>query len=265
MQSDHPNINSRHLLYEAQQAYYYGLPQNLALASVTSQPATAAGLIHRIGILKEGADADVVLWDSHPLRIGATPQKVWVDGILQIPVPSKTGEETHVIIGRGKEADEWKRRPYVPDWEEETKKSIAWDGLPPLQGQKVEDRISFVNVKQVTNRALDGEVQELFNGMGDKPQMGAVVVEGGKIICVGTDCSSTFNDGKVVDLRGGIISPGFMTYGSSLGLEEIASEPSTGDGITYDALKKDVPRILDDPGAVVRAVDGLVFGTRNAL
>lgn len=46
--------NSRFLLYEAQQAYVYGLPENLAIASVTSTPAEVMGMGHRIGYIKEG-------------------------------------------------------------------------------------------------------------------------------------------------------------------------------------------------------------------
>ena len=47
-------LNSRYLLYEAQNAYYYGLPENLAIASVTSTPAKLLGLGHRVGFVKEG-------------------------------------------------------------------------------------------------------------------------------------------------------------------------------------------------------------------
>ena len=47
-------MNSRYLLYEAQNAYYYGLPENLAIASVTSTPAKLLGLGHRVGFIKEG-------------------------------------------------------------------------------------------------------------------------------------------------------------------------------------------------------------------
>ena len=47
-------MNSRYLLYEAQNAYYYGLPENLAIASVTSTPAKLLGLGHRVGSVKEG-------------------------------------------------------------------------------------------------------------------------------------------------------------------------------------------------------------------
>ena len=50
-----PVLNSRYLLYEAQQAHYYGLSSNLALAAVTSTPAETLGMEHRIGFLKPGS------------------------------------------------------------------------------------------------------------------------------------------------------------------------------------------------------------------
>jgi imidazolonepropionase-like amidohydrolase len=57
MKSNHPVLNSRHLLHEAQQAHYYGLPHNLALASVTTAGAKVFGYNHRIGSIIEGYDA----------------------------------------------------------------------------------------------------------------------------------------------------------------------------------------------------------------
>jgi imidazolonepropionase-like amidohydrolase len=53
-QSDHPVMISRYLMFEAQQAHYYGLNPALTLASVTSTPATAAGMDHRVGTIAEG-------------------------------------------------------------------------------------------------------------------------------------------------------------------------------------------------------------------
>ena len=47
-------MNSRYLMFEAQQAHYYGLNPALALASVTSTPAKAAGMDHRVGTIAEG-------------------------------------------------------------------------------------------------------------------------------------------------------------------------------------------------------------------
>ena len=57
MKTDHPAIVSRYLLHEAQQAHYYGLPADVALASVTSTAAEVLGMDHRVGYVKEGWDA----------------------------------------------------------------------------------------------------------------------------------------------------------------------------------------------------------------
>jgi hypothetical protein len=53
-QSDHPVLNSRYLMYEAQQAHYHSLNTGLAIASVTSTPAKALGVGWRIGTIAEG-------------------------------------------------------------------------------------------------------------------------------------------------------------------------------------------------------------------
>lgn len=262
MKTDHPVINSRYLIYEAQQAHHFSLPANLALASVTSTPAAIAGLSHRIGVLKEGADADVVMWDSHPLQLGATPVKVWIDGVPQIPVRSKTGKENKVEVGKGKESDEWRQVPDVPNWDKEREEAIQWDGLPPLRGRSNGDKVVFTNVKQIWKKAVNGSIEQIYSALAD---LGAVVVENGKITCTGVLCLSSADASDTIDLHGGSISPGLMSYGSPLGLEEIAGETSTGDGEPLDAFKTNIPNILDDSGGVLRAMDALMFGTRNAL
>lgn len=62
MKSDSPAaIHSRYLLFEAQQAHYYGLPENIALSSVMSTPAEIMGMGHRVGYVKEG---DLSLHDT---------------------------------------------------------------------------------------------------------------------------------------------------------------------------------------------------------
>ncbi|TFK55529.1 composite domain of metallo-dependent hydrolase [Heliocybe sulcata] len=261
MKTDHPVINTRYLLNEAQQAHYYGLPPHLALASVASTAATAVGMAHRIGFLRVGADADVVLWDSHPLQLGATPVQVWIDGIKQLP--------EDVQVGVGKDDIAWKRVPSVPDWTKERKETWKWEGLPPLEGRKEEGVVVFTNVKTVWSKDEEGELTEAFAAAGEK-ELGVVVAQGGKITCAGSalTCSeSTKSSGprEVVDLQGGSIAPGLMTYGSPLGIEEIASEPSTGNGALYDPFFVDVPKILGDTAGITRAADALQFGTRNAL
>ena len=45
-------------------------------------PAKAVGLSDRIGSLKPGKMADVVLWNGNPFSVYTRPEKVWIDGAL---------------------------------------------------------------------------------------------------------------------------------------------------------------------------------------
>jgi imidazolonepropionase-like amidohydrolase len=53
-----------------------------AIRWVTSNPAWALGIDHRVGSLEAGKDADVVLWDRNPFSVYARAEQVWIDGAL---------------------------------------------------------------------------------------------------------------------------------------------------------------------------------------
>ncbi|PCH43664.1 hypothetical protein WOLCODRAFT_75840 [Wolfiporia cocos MD-104 SS10] len=261
MKSDHPAIMSRFLINEAAQAHYYGLSENIALASVISTPAAVLGLDHRIGFLREGTH--VVVWDSHPLSLGATPTQVIIDGIPQIS-PAYTLPE--------KPASH-QRAPVTPDFDAEAAAALAFDGLPPLQPRSSglsEGILVFRNVAHVWVKAPDGRniVDLVPDREGLHPlQHPDVVVERGKIVCVGANCGPhrARRDTVEVDLHGGALQPGLVSFGSNLGLQEIAMEVSTTDGVALDPLAADVPAIAGGAAYVPHAADGLMFGTRDAL
>ncbi|KAK1083580.1 hypothetical protein LTR48_006160 [Friedmanniomyces endolithicus] len=85
--SDNPVLNAQHVVFEAAKAYRNGLPYHVALAGVTSASASLLGLGGRIGKVKPDFDADVVVWDSDPLSVGAAPVQVWIDGVPQFEDP----------------------------------------------------------------------------------------------------------------------------------------------------------------------------------
>ncbi|KAJ4478297.1 hypothetical protein J3R30DRAFT_3890154, partial [Lentinula aciculospora] len=268
MTTDQPVVNSRQLIDEARKAYHFGLSTDLALASVTSAPANALGLGYRMGMLQEGYDADVVIWNSHPLQPGATPVHVWIDGMRQIPLSKDSGRSTYSTEYSPHEIVESTQSrmdaPRQPSYEKERQDIVDWDGLSPLRGRGEGNRVVFRNVKEVWTRGRNS-IDESF--IADEDDFGIVIVEQGKITCAGTldDCIVSGDQRTVdVDLHGGSISPGLLTFGSPLGLEEIGSEPSTTDGGFPDALTMDVPSIFHDVGGIVRAFDALMFDTRHA-
>ncbi|KZV62706.1 carbohydrate esterase family 9 protein, partial [Peniophora sp. CONT] len=253
MKSDHPVLNSRYLLYEAQQAHFYGLPANLALAAVTTKPAKVIGLDHRVGYVKEGWDADLVLWDSHPLSLGATPKQVFIDGVAQLSKP-------HTIS----KPDSFQEVPQTPNFDKEASKARTHDGLPPLAPNSTSSgTVVFANVKSVFLPDVKGKLVAQ-----ESEGAGSVVVRAGKVLCTFSACSQSLLEdasAKIVDLKGGSLAPGLSTYGPPLGLAEIVAEPSTVDGVVFDPLLGPVPGILGGVENVVRAVDGLAFGGRDAL
>ncbi|KAH7885714.1 hypothetical protein F5I97DRAFT_1874828 [Phlebopus sp. FC_14] len=254
MKSDHPAIQSRWLLHEVQQAHYYGLPENVALASVTTNAAEVVGLEHRLGYVKQGYDADIVLWDSHPLALGATPLQVFIDGIPQLETPFTTKKF------------EPQTAPTTPNFDTEAKDALANVGLPPLEPYTMTSGgILFHNVSSMWRRDGSG-VHPVFLTHSVEDE-GVVLVENGEVKCTGSmaSCASYAAEGlRVINLEGGSIAPALVSAGSAIGLQEIAMEASTSDGAVLDPLEASIPGILGD-GSIIRAVDGLMFGTRDAL
>jgi imidazolonepropionase-like amidohydrolase len=73
----------RHLNTEAAKAIKYGgLSETEALAMVTLNPARQLGIENRVGSIDPGKDADLVIYDRHPLSSYAKVQKVFIDGQL---------------------------------------------------------------------------------------------------------------------------------------------------------------------------------------
>ncbi len=74
---------ARRLNQEAAKTVKYGgLSEADAWKTVTLNPAKMLRLDRQLGSIEVGKDADLVLWNAHPLSIYAKPEQTWVDGRL---------------------------------------------------------------------------------------------------------------------------------------------------------------------------------------
>lgn len=227
--SDHPVTDSRHVLYQAQQGHHFGLPAHLALASVSSTPARRAGFDHRIGYMRRNYDADVVLWSSHPLSLGATPQQVWIDGIPQIVEsfpPAAPTEEERTRKNGPPQASLPKNFDPTREQEDDDFGFLNPGESKHAKGPSLVDSVKFVDVAEmilpVENRA---ELVSLAEEKGVRPPF-EVVVEDGRISCLSETCK-TGRRTRVVNLRGGSLLPTLTSFGAALGLTEIIAVRST--------------------------------------
>ena len=240
----------------------------------------------------------MVLWDTHPLALSATPIQVYIDGIPQL------SNTTSVEDRLDAKPSSFQDAPKVPNFDTEVQETLKWEGLPPLLpkewqakgnlrggdtesevegGRRVRGDVVFTNVGKVYLKdEVDGDVQvtqafvsesALAKDQGKTVDVaseahGVTIIRDGKIVCYGepSSCDSFTESADpvaIVDLKGGAISPAFISFGAPLGLQEIDQEPSTGDGTVMDPIAKEVSSLVR--GGVIRAVDGLQFATRDAL
>ncbi|MDX2135803.1 MAG: amidohydrolase family protein [Saprospiraceae bacterium] len=74
---------ARRLNQEAAKAVAYGgTTEEDAWKMVTLNPARLLHVDDRVGSIRAGKDADVVLWTGHPLSVYTRAEKTWVDGVL---------------------------------------------------------------------------------------------------------------------------------------------------------------------------------------
>ncbi|KAF2173115.1 hypothetical protein M409DRAFT_49603 [Zasmidium cellare ATCC 36951] len=193
--SDNPVLNAQHVVLEAAKAYKNGLPYHAALAGVTSASAELLGLGERVGKVKPGFDGDVVLWDSDPLSLGATPLQVFIDGVPQFDARFNL------------------TKPLTPPLEH-------FEYQDHEQKSTENGKVVLTGVKAIQ---LPGHEQVLESSTN-------VVVASGSITCIGECAAEVSSSNKVIGLENGYIAPSLTAFGSLLGLEEISAEDDTSDG-----------------------------------
>ncbi|CAG8473141.1 12285_t:CDS:10 [Cetraspora pellucida] len=236
LKSDHPITNAQHLAFQAAKAYHYGLDEHNSLAAITSVPAKALGLDHRIGQISLGYDADVVVWDSYPLSLGATPLEVYIDGIPQFNTSlSVLSNET------SKQTPSYNKNVSMPK-SDLTGKPVKSQTTSSVILKNI-DKI-FVD-KNRTLSSIEGPI--------------SIVVKDGIIECIGINCMipSNISSYEIIDLKGGYVLPGIIAISPGLGLAEIELESSANDGQVVPIIN---PDNVED---IIYAIDGLKLGGKH--
>ncbi|KAI2463535.1 amidohydrolase [Annulohypoxylon bovei var. microspora] len=209
--SDNPVLNAQHVVFEAAKSFGYGLPYHAALASVTTAPAERLGLGERIGKIKPGFDADIVVWDSDPLSVGAAPVQVWIDGTAQFDDPVELKKPTALANSL----------PEVPATTDEIVSA------------------SEVIFTGVSKSFLSPGLQS-----GGHSRNSTVAISGGKIICVGVcgeEIEVAYKSGtKIIALQNGYLTKPFTVFGSLVGLNGIDAESDTDNGGSPDIFSRGI-------------------------
>ncbi|GMF91068.1 unnamed protein product [Aspergillus oryzae] len=210
---DFDSNNSR---YQAAVSHSFGLSEDKSLQAVTSIPAQSVQQDHRIGYVRPGYDADLVIWDDHPLQVGATPLEVFIDGravlgnsdALELLIHNSSSVES---------PDAPAPRPSILEHEKEEICSKAHNSR---------SKILFSGIKKA--------LVDTPTSLEDTSDI-VLLLEDGKAVCLNkrSNCFSTNQDEQNItelSLNEGYITPGLVAFGNNLGIQDIPSEESTGDG-----------------------------------
>src|SRR6478736_4494767 len=94
---------ARHLNQESAKTVKYGnVPETEALKMCTLNPAIMLHVADRVGSIKVGKDADVVLWTDNPLSVYAKADKTIVDGIIYFDLERDIQLRQHLASERNR-------------------------------------------------------------------------------------------------------------------------------------------------------------------
>jgi len=201
IKSDDPEL-VRHLNLEAAKSIKYGgMNDEAALAFVTLNPARELGLAHRMGSIEVGKDADLAIFDAHPLDTFSKCRMSLVNGEVEFALGKSVEEAVRPKVLGALARSEAKPAPTATKFKDE------------LDNRKLR---AFVGAKV---HPVDGPaIAE-----------GVVIVQNDKIVAVGGKETAIPEGAEIVDLKGYDLWPGLIDSGSQVGLIEIGSIRETQD------------------------------------
>ena len=207
--------HSRRLNTEAAKSIHWGgLTDDEALALVTINPARQLRVDARVGSLEAGKDADVVIWNKHPLSTYAIVDRVYIDGqqyydrLAEDRRMTDAGREKGTLTAAEGRPSSGPQTPQTPQGAEETFGSVAPVAVPAVQPAASGNQ----GVVAITNARI-------FPISGPAIERGTLVVRGNRIEALGANVAVPAG-AQVIDAKGGELYPGFIDARTSVGLNE---------------------------------------------
>lgn len=188
-----------------------GFTEEEALRTLTINPAKELGIDHRTGSIEVGKDADIAIWDGHPLSVYSKCALTMIEGDVYFERRDAFGIDSKSTIKT--KLDKKVNRG------ENTK-------LPPKSNSYA---IVGATIHPISGPDIKG---------------GTVVISGGKIVAVGRDVSIPART-SVVNGAGLHVYPGFIDGQTSMGLMEIGPIPVMNDNREFGTFNADLDSLTN--------------------
>ena len=210
--------HARRLNTEAAKSMHWGgLTEDEALSFVTINPAKQLKIDARVGSLEAGKDADVVIWNKHPLSTYAIVDRVYIDGQQYY---DRLAEERRLT-------DASKEKTTLTSAEGRSGPTTAPQTPQPRTGGDPKDDAGRQTIGAIAGAAqapVTGPVTAITNARifpisGPAIERGTIVIRGNRIEALGANVAVPAG-ATVIDAKGSEVYPGFIDARTSIGLNE---------------------------------------------
>ncbi|KAF8825834.1 hypothetical protein HHX47_DHR6000507 [Lentinula edodes] len=118
--------------------------------------------------------SDLVVWDSHPLAIGATPVQVFMDGIAQLEDP--------VVIEK---PDKSQDAPKIPNYDEEAREAVECDRRNSAEVGSADAITTLISLKQELEAVNENKIHLTIFGATESHLLAKELAEAGVGVVVG--------------------------------------------------------------------------------
>jgi imidazolonepropionase-like amidohydrolase len=207
---------SRHLNTEAAKSIKWGgLSDDEALALVTINPAKQLRIDARAGSLEVGKDADVVIWNHHPLSSYAIVDRVYIDGQQYYDRDDDQKRMTELAREKSSLVNAEKSERRSPTTTEHPASS-GGDGDAPAPtataGQTNTIRTPTKGVLAIINAKIFPVSRPMI-------ERGTIVMRDGIIESIGANVAAP-PAAQVIDAAGAEVYPGLINAQTTIGLED---------------------------------------------
>ena len=224
--------HSRRLNTEAAKSMHWGgLSEDEALSFVTINPAKQLKIDARVGSLEVGKDADVVIWNKHPLSTYAIVDRVYIDGQQYY---DRLAEERRMTDSRNEKTTLSAAEGRGPTTAPQTPQPQREDSASPPQAESASGpQMPEMQTAQATSMPALGTIAQapasgpataitnarIFPISGPAIERGTIVIRGNRIEAVGANVTVPVG-ATVIDAKGSEVYPGFIDARTTIGLSE---------------------------------------------
>jgi imidazolonepropionase-like amidohydrolase len=204
--------HARRLNTEAAKAMHWGgLSEDEAFALVTINPAKQLRIDNRVGSIEVGKDADIVVWNKHPLSTYAIADRVYIDGTMYY---DRLAEERRLTDARQEKSRLTGQRAPTTEPQTPRPQSAQSSDSSGLGGESAQPQPAPAAspVVAITNARIHLITRPVI-------ERGTIVIRDGRIASV--DAAAQPPAGaQVIDARGGDVYPGFIDARTVIGINE---------------------------------------------